>query len=153
MQTKTKKITGLSAPTKPKIRTFFIDENGDNKVMIKSTTKTKTVFLLLKGEGRKRKIGVITLSTRAMTIERKREEHLFRKNSSYGFNEYVLRKALDFDDIMLSDEHSHWRIPRTFILENGMYLNFSQNGFELQQFVSLEQIEQFRVRKEENRRL
>lgn len=153
MQTKTKKITGLSAPTKAKIRTFFIDENGDNKVMIKSTSKTKTVFLLLKGEGRSRKIGTITLSTKAITIKRKREEHLFRKGNSYGFNSWVLREAQDFHTIMLNDELCHWRIPVKFILENGKYLNFSQNGFELQQFVSLEQIEQFRVKKEENRRL
>ncbi len=142
----------LSPPTKPVIRTFFIDENGDNKVMVKSTTKTKTIFLMLKGEKRKRKIGTITLSTRAITIERKRGEHLFRTGNSYGFNEYVLRKALDFDDIMLSDEHSHWRIPRTFIIKNGTYKNFSVNGFELQIFVSLDQIEQYRVKPIENRR-
>jgi hypothetical protein len=153
MRTKTKKTIGkLSAPTKPVIRTFFIDENGDNKVMVKSTVKTKTIHLLLKGENRKRLVGTITRSTKAITIKRKRQEHLFRAGNAYGFNAYILREAKDFDTIMLSDEFSHWRIPVKFILEHGKHLLFSQVGYELQLFVSLEQLEQYRVKPIENRR-
>lgn len=157
-----KKTTGkLSPPTKPKIRTFFIDENGDNKVIVKSTKKTKTIHLMLKGENRKRLIGTVTRSTKAITIRRSREEHLFRAGNAYGFNEYVFTKAQDFDSVMLSDTElqpdktikvTHWRIPVQFILTNGRHLLFNQQGFELQLFVSLDQIEQFRVRPEENRR-
>lgn len=150
---KTKKTFGkLSPPTKAVIRTFFIDENGDNKVMVKSTLKTKTIHLMLKGENRKRLIGTITRSTKAITIKRKREEHLFRKGQAYGFNAYILREAKDFDTIMLSDEFSHWKVPVKFILENGKHLLFSQVGYELQLFISLEQLEPYRVKTEENRR-
>lgn len=88
-----------------------------------------------------------------MAVKRVRDKHLFRKFNAYGFNDYVLRNQTTFDWIRLSDdEGNHWKIPVTFISEYGKFLNFKQQGFELQRFVSLEQIEQFRVRREENRR-
>ncbi len=78
--------------------------------------------------------------------------HLFIKGNAYGFNDYVLREQNSFDWIRLSDETCHWKIPVKYILDNGKYLIFSQQGFELQRFVSLEELEQFRVLETENRR-
>jgi hypothetical protein len=39
-----------------------------------------------------------------------------------------------------------------YIVEKGKYLHFKQIGFELQKFVSLEELEQFRVHNAEHRR-
>ncbi len=136
------------------IREFFLDDAGLNKIVMHQTDKTTVLFLKLQSEnGRKRKVGVITKSTETMKIKRSRDKHLFRKFSAYGFNEYVLQTAKSFNKIWLADEHDEWKIPVDFILKNGEhFLHFKEQGFELQRFITLSQIEQFRVRKEENRR-
>lgn len=135
--------------TPPVFKTFFIDDEGHNKLIMKRTEKTKTLYLQLQSYTRKRRLGVVTISTRTITVRRKYYQHLFRKGNAYGFNEFLLKNTKTFDTINLSDEFSDWKIPVKFILENGKHLNFKQQGFELQLFVSLEQIEQFKVKKED----
>lgn len=127
------------------VRQFFIDDAGLNFVRIHSTDKTTVIFLKLASEKKVRKIGTVTKSTKTLKIKRKRAIHLFRKGNAYGFNDYVLRTAKTFDKIALSDDFSDWKIPVSYILENGKFLLFSQQGFELQRFVSLQDLEQFRI--------
>ena len=135
------------------IRHFFLDEQGHNRIIMHHSEKTVVLYLKLQSEGRRsRKVGVITKSTKTLKITRKRDKHLFRKLNAYGFNEYVLANGKSFDKIWLKDDYSEWKIPTSFILENGEYLNFKQQGLELQKFISLEKIEQFKVKKKENRR-
>lgn len=150
-----KKARKPRAPKTPAVyRQFFLDEEGRNKVHTKSTPKTMVLSLQLEAEGsRKRKIGVITKSTKTLVITRRRADHLFIKGNAYGFNEHILQNAKLFNVIRLSDEFHNWKIPVEFILKEGKHLNFKQQGFELQLFVSLEQIAQFRVYKKEGRRL
>lgn len=140
---------------KPKqvIREFFIDDHGRDSILMHSGEKTIILFIRLGSEGRrKRKLGVVTISTKTLKITRSRDKHLFIKGNAYGFNDYVLRQGKTFDKVWLKDEVSDWKVPVKFILENGSYLNFKQQGFEVQIFVSLDQIEQFRVKKKERRR-
>ena len=94
-------------------------------------------------------------------MTRKRAEHLFRKISAYGFNEYILREGKRFDKIWLKDEYDEWKIPVSYILTKGQYLDkqgnvvtkdinymwFQEQGFELQIFITLVELEQFRVKK------
>lgn len=127
------------------IRQFFIDNDGKNKIITSATTKRITIYLHLQSDKRKRKIGTITLSTKTMEIKRNRGEHLFRKGTAYGFNEYVLRQTKLADKIRLSDEHDNWKIPIEHILKNGKYLHFQQQGFERQLFLSLDELEQFKI--------
>lgn len=135
-----------------KIRTFHIDTTGKNYLIINQNDKLIMLYLKL-GDLRKRFIGTVTKSTRTMEIRRERIKHLFRKLNAYGFNDYILRNQDSFDWIRLSDDSkSHWKIPVSYILEKGTYLNFREQSFELQRFVSLEDLEQFRVKTEENRR-
>ncbi len=147
MVAETKKKTGQSDFI---IRKFFIDD--DNYLMIKSNHKLIHLRLKLKDD-KPRLIGTVTKSTRTIEMRRKRAVHLFRKTNSYGFNNYVLTEQNSFDWVRLSDDAgNHWKIPVKYILENGAYLNFKNEGFELQRFVSLESLEQFRVHEKENRR-
>ena len=133
------------------IRTFPIDM--ENSLLLKSNDRLINIKLHLKGD-KPREIGTVTKSTRTIEMKRVRAKHLFRKGNAYGFNDYVLRNSTTFDWIRLSDDlGNNWKIPKSFILENGKYLNFMQQGFELQRFLSLEQLEQFRVNDNENRRL
>jgi hypothetical protein len=135
----------------PVIRLIPIDTNNDNFVRIKSTDKTIIITLILEGD-KPRLIGTVTKSTKTIRMKRKRSIHLFKKYNAYGFNDYILREAKQFDKIRLSDEYADWKIPVKYILENGKYLNFKQQGFELQRFVTLDELEQFRIKPTENRR-
>lgn len=133
-------------------RRFFINDDGKNYLQIKSNDKIIELKLCLENF-RPRLIGTVTKSTRTIDMKRIRSKHLHWKTNSYGFNDYVLRNQTSIDWVRLSDDlGNHWKIPVKYILEKGTYLHFKQEGFELQRFVSLENMEQFRVRAEENRR-
>jgi hypothetical protein len=151
-----KKKTTAPKPktTKKKVpyvfRTFYIDM--DNTIRIQSNDKLIKLSLHLKGS-EPRMIGTITKSTRTIEMRRKMAIHLFRKGNAYGFNEYILRESKTFDWIRLRDDAGNdWKIPKKFILENGQYLNFKEQGYELQLFVPLEMLEPYRVTHAENRR-
>lgn len=134
------------------IRQFFLDDTGMNYLMLKQNDKLIRLYLKLSEHGN-RFIGTVTKSTRTIEMKRERMIHLFRKMNAYGFNDYVLRNQNSFDWIRLSDDCGcHWKIPVKYILEKGEYLNFKEQGFELQRFVSLQNLEQFKVKPEENRR-
>lgn len=144
----------METQEEPVIRTFFIDDAGKNKLLIKHTDKTITVFIHLESEGtRKRKIGVVTKSTKTISIFRTREEHLFRQGNAYGFNEYVIRNQTSFDKISLFDGVEYWKFTVDFLLKNGKYLMFKEQGFERQLFLSLEQLAPYKIKDKENRRL
>ena len=134
------------------IRSFFIDDTGKNKLMIKQNDKLITLILKL-GTTKNRHIGTVTKSTRTIEINRVRGKHLFLKGNAYGFNHYVLKNQTSIDWIRLSDDTGeHWKIPVRYVLENGKFLHFKSIGYELQIFVSLSQIEQFKIQQSENRR-
>jgi len=135
------------------IREFFIDDAGLNRIIFHNFDKRVVLYLKLQSETRKRKVGVITKSTKTIKITRTREKHLFNKMYTYGFNEYILREAKLFDTVWLKDNYEEWKVPVKFILETGQnYLHFKQQGFELQRFVTLEELEQFTVLNKEKRR-
>ncbi len=132
------------------IRQFPIDD--DNYLLIKSNDRLIHLRLKLKGD-KPRLIGTVTKNTRTIEMRRKRGVHLFRKLNAFGFNHYVLSNQNSFDWVRLSDDAgNHWKVPVSYILEKGHYMNFKSEGFELQRFVSLEDLEQFRVHEKENRR-
>ena len=104
---------------------------------------TIIIFLKLKKEKKKREIGFINVPQSTLYITRNREKHLFRKNQSYGFNEYIISKATTFENVRFNDEFISALIPRKVILEKGSYLHFKENGFERQLFLSLEEINKY----------
>lgn len=131
-------------------RTFYIDM--DNYIRIQSNDKLIKLNLMLYNS-EPRFIGTITKSTRTIEMRRKMSVHLFRKANAYGFNEYILKNSKTFDTIRLRDDAGNdWKIPKQFILDNGRYLNFKEQGYELQLFVPLEMLEPYRVTYAENRR-
>lgn len=106
---------------------------------------TKTIHLKLAGEkGRERLIGTIDIEHDWLMVERKRDKHLHRKSLSYGFNEYLIKNAKAFKNIMLHDESGYYLIPLDVIKENGKYLFFKQQGFEVQLFLELEIIKKYK---------
>lgn len=117
----------------------------ENSIHIKSNDNFINIKLQLKGD-KPREIGTVSKSTKTIAMKRVRSKHLFRKVNAYGFNDYILRESKSFEWISLSDDLGNsWKVPKKYILEHGKYLNFKQQGFELQRFVSLSELEQFRV--------
>jgi hypothetical protein len=133
---------------KPKLKdevTSISDDYG-NLLVVKNNGKRIIVTLRLVAEGNRfRKVGVINLATKIMEVQRNREKHLFRKGNAYGFNHKLLSDAKLFDKIRLKDDKEEWKIPVSFILQNGKFLHFQSNGgFEKQIFISLPEIEEFK---------
>jgi hypothetical protein len=124
--------------TQPDARGNYFTVEGDQLMTVRS------IFLHLVGENKSRHIGTLYLKDRALHITRNRGKHLFRKNSSYGFNEHIIRTAVLFDTIVLKDEFGVFDIPLSIILEKGTYLEFKESGFERQIFLSLEFIEAYK---------
>lgn len=119
------------------------DESG-NLLLIKNNGVRLSLYLKLKSETRSRKLGIINPNQKVFEVKRNREKHLFRKNESYGFNHKILEDAKLFDKIRLKDEKQEWVIPKEFILNNGSFLHFKNNGgYERQIFIELEKIKVF----------
>jgi hypothetical protein len=125
-----------------KNKAVVVDGMG-NEIIVFHNNNMLTLSLKLSGEKSSRELGFIDMKSRKFHVKRKREKHLFKKNSSYGFNHKLLNDAKHFDTIVLEDEHLTWEIPREFILKNGSFLHFKSDGFERQIFIPLEKIKQF----------
>lgn len=123
-----------------------IQDIHGNTVTTKNDGKVIHVFLQLKDDEKEKNIGFITEDDQTFHITRKRDKHLFRKASAYGFNHMVLEKTKRFYNIRLTDEFNVWLIPVKFILGSGFFLNFLEQGFERQIFVTLEQLKKFIIK-------
>lgn len=120
------------------------DKQG-NKIEAVHLNHNVELFLKLQAESRRRNLGTIRKLSRELHINRKRGKHLYRKLEAYGFNYFVLSNAKLFDTIVLEDEWRKWKIGRQWVLDNGKFLNHKKEGFELQIFISLDQLAPFGV--------
>lgn len=123
-----------------------MDEMGNSITAIRKDNII-VLFLKLKSETRKRKVGFVNTNTKTLHIARVRAKHLFRNYNAYGFCYQIIHDAKLFDKVRLKDDWFEWLIPTEFILnkENNKFLHFKGNGgFELQVFVSLDTLEQFK---------
>jgi len=123
-----------------------ISDSAGNKIIASNNGDRIKVLLKLNSELRSRLLGYVNIKSKSIKIIRKKEVHLLYKNNSYGFNHTLLADAKTFDKILLKDEVNAWKIPTKFILENGKFLFFKEQGFERQIFVSLEQLNQFKTK-------
>ncbi len=107
--------------------------------------QNNTIKLHLKSEPHPRKIGKIDEENKQLIIERDSTKHLFEKINGYGFNYELLSSATKFEYIKLiiTDKKTSYLIPLNIILTKGQFMNFKQQGFEIQIFLSLTIIEQF----------
>jgi hypothetical protein len=51
---------------------------------------------------------------------------------------------------MVVDDEVHYNFPKSLIAEYGSFLNFKQQGFELQRFIRLELIKNYRKNKSDD---
>lgn len=123
-----------------------MDEQGNSIIAMRKDNIIK-IYLKLKSETRKRKIGFVNTNTKTLHIFRDRGKHLFRKLNAYGFCYQIIKDAKLFNEVRIKDDYFEWLVPTEFILdkENAQYLHFKgSGGFELQVFISLDLLEQFK---------
>lgn len=118
-----------------------IPDKDGNEILINNG---RSILLRLRGERKARRIGEIN-SKKQLVVHRKRIIHLHYKSQSYGFNHYIIDNAKKFNKVLLIDERGSYLIPNKVILEKGEFLYFKQVGFELQIFLSLEIINQYKL--------
>ena len=122
----------------------FSDDFG-NKIIAEPHKVGQKISLHLTSETKKRLLGYTDVKNKTFVVKRNRGKHLFRNANAYGFNHYLLDNTKKFETIMLMDEHQSWRVPVRYILENGFFLNFKQQGFERQIFLSLDTLNNFTI--------
>lgn len=126
-------------------RITSIKDDRGNIITTKNNGKRIIVYLKVPASLKLKKIGTINLAKRQMTIKRTFEKHLFKKYNAYGFNVHIIRNAKTFDTIKLVDNYNTWIFSKEFAEVNMKYLTFSKQGYELQGFLSLQQLEPFKI--------
>jgi len=123
---------------------FIFNDNGDS-FKISHKGNLLKISLKLHSEPGFRNIGEVKLDDKTLLLKRKRAKHLFRKNNSYGFNEYLIRNGQTFDKIMLADDDAVYLFPKNLVTEKGSYLYFKQEGFEKQIFLPLDEMKEYQI--------
>jgi hypothetical protein len=124
--------------------TAIVEDSFGNGIIVRRGGNTLRLSIRLANEQKERKVGEIDMPTRTLTVTRKRAKHLLNKGNAYGLNHKLIAEATRFDTVRIVDDFGSWSVPREYILENGKFLLFAKQGFELQIFISLDQIEQFK---------
>jgi len=117
------------------------DTDG-NTIKVTATGKGATIKLYLSKEGRWRLIGNVDYVNRILKVRRKKDKHLHYKTGSYGFNYHILSHAKHFDHVEVTDEDGTYKHTVRYLLNEGTFLYFRENGFEKQLFVTLDKLRQ-----------
>jgi len=109
---------------------MFIDEFG--------RTKNANIYLKLKSEEKHRQLGTIDLDKKIFYCKRNSSKHLHIKSDSFGFNWKLLQDpvlAINYVHLTIDNEQT-FLISTKVISDLGDFINYKQQGFELQKFVS-----------------
>jgi len=139
------KMGGLEKTNSDKV----VDEHG-NYILVSDNNE---VTLFLASESKTRKMGTINKVDSNFIVTRKKEVHLHRNTNSYGFNYRFLQENKSFSFILLKEFVDRkvitYRIPKNIVMNNGNFQLYSKQGFELQIFLTLEEIETYKIDEKE----
>ena len=119
---------------------IFTDDFG-NIVFVKNNE----IRLRIKGRERVRKLFDINKPLNLISCRRDRKKHLHIKSDSYGFNWHVLMRANKVENVLLKDREGVYLIPIRHILNRGQFMHFKKQKFELQIFLTLEEINKYKT--------
>lgn len=113
-----------------------------------STIKREGNGFSIQQNGKWIKLGELDAEKRVFSTFRNREKHLFKNFNAYGFNRGFLEDNHLFDYVYIKERtpsgKNMYFVPREHILANGRL--YKAPGFENQVFISLEEIEQFKMK-------
>lgn len=129
-----------------KINITAADKDGNYFVVKDRAKNLISIHLYLNKEAKSRELGVVDTSTRVFKTVRNPDKHLFRKNNAYGFNEHMIKTAKKFDFVHLVEQDGNeYLFPKSLIEEKGSYLHFKSEGFERQLFLTIYDLQPFKV--------
>ena len=127
--------------SKPKKEFLFRIMDGSQNILTKYVDGTITLYL--KTEDRERHLGY---SDKENFYVNRKDEHIFHKSDSFGFNYYVIFNS-KFTHVIINHEQTYYKVPKSVIKEFGKVMNFKNaqdgNSFELQIFLKLEIIRNY----------
>ncbi|MBM3712194.1 MAG: hypothetical protein FJW56_01965 [Actinobacteria bacterium] len=86
-------------------------------------------------------IGKIDTAGEGTFFTNRTEKHLFRKLNALGINHYLLtHSTIPFKNIVINYCGKKLHSTREYFLQKGKTFQFSQKGFELQQFVPIDEL-------------
>lgn len=117
----------------------FIEMNKLNdSIQVIQTNKPHIYNIKLSIGGKSKNIGILDECGEGTFIALRKEKHLFRKNNSLGINYELLTAGhIHFKWIMIDYCNRKLVSTRDYFLKKGKALNFSKQGFELQMFVPI----------------
>lgn len=111
---------------------FEINDKFGNKLLME-TGKVYNIYLKLINENRTRKLGVYDPIEKTLQLKRNSQKHYHYKSKSYGVNSELLNN-LEIDKVKFNIDKKLYMIPISEF-KYAKYLNFNQQGFELQKFL------------------
>jgi len=127
-------------------------DNGGNELHLRifsdenNVDVAGTIHLKLKSEGKRRNLGTLYYHDRSFHVLRDSSKHYHYMTKSYGFNWSIIDDAdLNIKSIhLIVDRSEKYIIPKSILETYGRFLNFKQQGFELQKFLPMDMIRKFR---------
>lgn len=104
-----------------------------------------TIHLKLIKEKKRRLIGYVDVNEATFHCVRDSSKHYHYKTKGFGFNwEFLNGQFVYINKIsMRLDDDKLYVFPKKVIEDNGIFLNFKQQGFELQRFLPFEFIRKY----------
>lgn len=127
---------------------FVCHDKEGNEMTIKEEPQKGNCQVCLKLIGdREKVIGEIDRAHRVLIVKRVKSKHYFRAMCSYGFNWHVVNEdmpvhfdkvlVVEHDDEMENPGTDYYLIPLEVIRNQGVKKFFGKSGYELQWFLSL----------------
>lgn len=145
---------------KRQFKNIFKKSDAKGNVLLveeEPTYGNRKVYIHLTTEGYPRLIGEIDRNNKVIFMERNKQKHFMWSMRAYGFNWFVINKTDQFVNVLLresdGDDDTWYLIPVEKIKELGTTKNFGEQGFELQTFLRIEYMENYKTDKrfEKNR--
>lgn len=130
-----------------------VSDDRQNQLIVrvnKEETRLK-IHLKLAAEADQRRVAEVDLKEKKMYMKREHGKHYHYTSKSYGFNWTVLNQCSGWDTLVLTVRYDDadvemFAIPRKVLIQQGRVLNFNSKGFELQKFVPLSVIQEYKVK-------
>lgn len=134
---------------------FMQEDQGGNQLFMRvfldetETQRSANIHLKLKGEERRRFIGNYYFDNHTIYLRRDSNKHFHYSTKSYGFNYRLINDPhLDIKWIVVKIDDNVYRFPKSMLDSYGTYLQFKQQGFELQRFLKFNMIKNYKNQEE-----
>ena len=138
----------MAKKIRPIAKSYLDDDNNT----LTFFWKAKKIKLTLAGSADRkpetRWIGKMDRPNNQVIVRRYEEAHRFQNMNGFGFNRLLCDKMKEdagCSFFYVKTKYGEFRVPVKELLKQGEHYHFKAQGFELQIFMSLEQLEKYKV--------